>query len=152
LQDIGYLTPLEFEQAVITCGGVPADVQAMLLGQGYPDTEIRRVGDVLAARGTLILDRGTWAIAPERVFVATAYAVLDYTAIVGEPFDDTASTEEWILVPGYGPFFGAPRSRVEQALLEELPGFAHHWTPDTLEASVAWLLERRYVRLANPSA
>jgi hypothetical protein len=152
LQDIGYLTPLEFEQAAIACAGVPADTEALLLSQGYIDSEIQRVVDQLTVRGTLVLDQGAWKLAPERVLVATAYAVLDFAAIAGEPFDDSASGEVWILVPGYGPFFGAPLRTVEKTLLERAPGFATQWTADTLDEAIAWLLERRYVRLSDSSA
>jgi hypothetical protein len=119
LQDIRFLTPLEFEHAILrTTEGEPDKVERILLNEGYAEDEINRVKNDMLNRGLLTLVNG-YLIAGSRKQYATMLFILDCAANNSTTISDAdRKLGNHILVPGSGANFGIKVSELSEIFYE----------------------------------
>lgn len=145
LQEIGYLLPIEVEQAVARTDGSRDAISTLLARDGYDPTEVRRVVDLMIARGFVELDGDQFAIRSQRRDIVRRHGILDVAATHGHRIQSGAEMTFGLLVPGYGPFFGIPTADVIGAMATLFPGFAEVGQSATLVSDLGWLAERGWV-------
>jgi hypothetical protein len=146
LQGIGFLAPLELEHAVARTDGTIESARKLLLKEGYQAKEIQRCltnceGRYLDISGSQI------AIKAERRELARRYLLLDVVACFGAvPANGGAKLTGYLLVPGFGPFYGMKLTELLSKATEVAPGFADELqTSKTMLADVQWLEEQQWI-------
>lgn len=121
LQDIHFLTPLEFEHAILcTTEGEPDKVERILLNEGYAEDEINRVKNDMLNRGLLTIKNG-YQIASSRKQYATMLFILDCAANNSTTISDAdKKLGNHILVPGSGANFGIKVSELSEIFYKTL--------------------------------
>lgn len=121
LQHIKFLTPLEFEHAILrTSEGNPDTVEHILLDEGYAENEIHRVKNDMLNRGLLTIKDG-YLIADHRKQYATMLFILDCAANNATTISDAErKLGNHILVPGSGANFGIKVSELSEIFYESL--------------------------------
>jgi hypothetical protein len=153
MQEIGYLTPLEVEHAILSAGPDRLSVIAALVGDGYDRREVERV--IAFGQANNLFDRPNGehiAVRADRKDQARAYFVLDIVALSGRAVDvATSSLPGFISIPGYGPYFGLEDSAAKATAVDVVPGFAADWPDDaTFQADVMQLAQRNFVMYTPP--
>lgn len=108
LQQIGFLTPLEIEHAVLLSpDGDLQGVRQYLENDGYSPDEITRAIQSAIVGGNIHSEENRLTIAPERLPIARARLLLDLVVLSAQllnvPHEDA---ETVYIVPGYGADFG----------------------------------------------
>lgn len=146
LQAIGYLVPIELEQAVLRGSDTAKKLSVSLTADGYSPIEVDRV--LTNSRGRLLTVRPGDAleIAPSRREMVRRYVVLDTIARNGRQIDTIQERlSGYLLIPGYGPFFGMKIDDMVTAALREAPGLETDWrNPELPLRDIRWLVERGY--------
>jgi hypothetical protein len=147
LQEIGFCTPLEIEHAIARTDGSRKQVIEALVREEYNTGEIRRAIEVALARGALGWSDGKLMVVDQRRDIARRYLILDTVASNGRPISSTmAPAGGLLLVPGYGPFFGAKMKDVLTAAANAAPGFASDLKNSSVFiGDLQWLEENRFV-------
>jgi hypothetical protein len=141
LQDIGYLTPLEVEHALLLTGSESGATER-LISEGYTEAEVLRVLEDAKARGIFETSGHQATVSADRADIARRYLLLDLIARRGSSFGTAAGLKGVILVPGYGPYHGIRLSALGQLLSSEAPTV---WTsPALLCDDLAWLAEQGF--------
>ncbi|MBA5603212.1 hypothetical protein H1224_19365 [Pectobacterium aroidearum] len=104
LQNIYFLTPIEFEHSILTSDdGLKDVVFNTLETDGYPIQEINRIASVCIELGYVIENGDRIEIAPSRVDIARRLLILDIAANNAYKITDTQKDSlKYLLVPGYG--------------------------------------------------
>jgi hypothetical protein len=107
-QEIYYLTPVEFEQQILTTSDGELDnIYTALAAEGYPISEIDRVKALLLLNATIVINENRVEIAEGRKNIARRFLILDIAANHGRSITKAEkNTEKYILVPGYGQNYG----------------------------------------------
>lgn len=142
LQDIGYLTPLEIEHALLLLQNETA-VQRHLIDEGYSKEEVARALNDAKARGLIKTTEHGISISRERQELARKYMLLDLIAIKGDTFGNATGLQGVVLVPGFGPYYGIKLSELGQILSDVAPNV---WTtPAEFCSDLAWLSEQGFI-------
>jgi hypothetical protein len=147
LQSIGFLTPLEVEHAVACTTGTEAEVRELLIKEGYNEDEVRRCL-VHAMEVDAIKQNGLrLEITVERRSIARRYMLLDSVAKFGTKLSSTGSPlTGFLMVPGYGPFYGLKLVDLLKHAAGSAPGFAAEFRKsETLLKDIQWLEEKRFL-------
>lgn len=115
LQDIHFLTPLEFEHAILrTTAGQPDEVELILLDEGYTIDEINRIKNDMLTRGLMKVDQG-YIIADSRKKYAIMLFILDCASNNSSTISDSErKLGNHLLVPGAGANFGIKVSELSE--------------------------------------
>jgi hypothetical protein len=145
LQQIGYLTPLEIEHALYCSGGDKKCSVTMLVLDGYSNTEIERVFSWMLEEAHVFFDGEKYTVSKKRSVMSRRYFILDVIAIHGATLSEQQN-KGYILVPGYGPFYGLKLKDLPPLILKH----ASLLTPEindttTFLADLEWLVEKGYI-------
>ncbi|WP_038910332.1 hypothetical protein [Dickeya dadantii] len=104
LQNIAFLTPIEFEHAIIMSDDASKEsVFRALKEDGYPVEEINRIASVCNDLGYVLENGDRLEIAPSRIDIARRLLILDVTANNSYKINDVQRASlKYLLVPGYG--------------------------------------------------
>lgn len=104
LQLIEFLTPIEFEHAIITSEtGRVDDVYNQLRLDGYPIEEIKRIASVCLASGYVEESAGKFSICEHRIDIARRLLILDVASNNSSKIsDEQKNSQKYLLVPGFG--------------------------------------------------
>lgn len=144
LQSIGFLTPLEIEQAILRTGGRGKQLTDLLEAEGYAAREISRATTRGVERGLLDrTDDGTFRIRPERRALARRYLLLDTIARDGKTLDiSTEKLAGYLLVSGYGSFHGIKMDEAVSKAMTVSVLVRKDWTnPEVPLQDIRWLCE-----------
>lgn len=145
IQQIGFLTPIEVEHAVLRSSGSSDQAGCLLREEGYSQGEIDRALQYCLTRGFITrAEPGRLNLSTERRPVARRYLLLDVIASFGVSLGSTPGSSRGVLmVPGYGPFFGMSLDdlgRKASGLATELRS---DWSdPAVLLGDIHWLCEQ----------
>jgi len=107
LQELGFITPIEIEHALVLSSGEDVAIGAALVRQGYAKSEVRRSLGRVIAQGLVGKIGGKLSLRDERREIVRQYLLLDTLAIHGGILEPgTSSSSASVLIPGYGAFFG----------------------------------------------
>lgn len=148
LQQLGYLTPLEIEHALFCAGGDKKQSVAMLVRDGYTNAEIERVFAWMLEEAHLHLDGGKCIVSEKRAVMSRRHFILDVIAIHGAPLS-VQQDMGYILVPGYGPFYGLKLKRLPPLILKLAAFLAPEINnTSTFLADLEWLAEKGYIMMS----
>lgn len=143
-QRIGFLCPIEVEQAVLRSDATDAGIRKVLRKDGYSLKEINRNLSLSKERKSLYQRRGKWSIAPDRRAIVRRYMLLDIAAVFGNaPKADEKRLLGSLLVPGYGPFHGIKIDTLAKQAIKLAPKCKEEWSsPETILEDIRWLCEQ----------
>ncbi|MDV2114879.1 hypothetical protein [Alcaligenes faecalis] len=145
LQQIGFLTPLEIAHAIIRTQGQKDGVINLLSKEGYTPVEISRAITVSIQTGLVkTVDQETIAVNVEGEDTVRRYLLLDLIANSGKTFDSAVGLQGVVLVPGFGPYFGAELEMLGVLIETDIPGV---WRTSTFTADLKWLCSVGFVIL-----
>lgn len=145
LQHIRFLTPIEFEHAIITSEkGLKESVFKNLELDGYPKEEIKRielvcrelqyVGEYRDEHSTTLI------VSPERKHIARRLLILDIAANYASTIsDEQRNSMKYLLVPGYGANHGILESELTNlacSICKQFPISAPEFASD-----IEWLID-----------
>jgi len=137
LQDIGFLVPLEIEQALLRTSFELDSAVQLIMSDGYTRSEVDRLHHHFVG----VLDA-------ERRAVARRYLLLDLCAVYGRQLRNEGLAGSF-LCPGYGPFWGLKLDELSEVALQEAPILLEDWKqPSHFLEDVRWLCERGVAGLA----
>jgi len=144
LQHVGFLLPIEVEQAVIRTNGTQTKVRRVLAEDGYLPVEIERCVKKCIDKGTLLTEGQRLSVAPGRRDTARRYFLMDVAVVYGSP---PASPGDKLtgslLVPGYGPFHGTKLDDLAAHALRLAPGLKADWSgPTVILGDIRWLCDQ----------
>ncbi|WP_421299764.1 hypothetical protein [Aeromonas veronii] len=113
-QYIEYLTPIEFEHAVLASeDGAKSSVFNALLADGYPLDEIERIASVCFDLGYVVEKNSKLEVSPARLEIARRLLILDVAANNAYKITDLdKKSQKYLLVPGYGNNYGLLESEL----------------------------------------
>ncbi|BFN15185.1 hypothetical protein [Marinobacter sp. RI1] len=142
LQDIGYLTPLEIEHALMLSED-EAKAREHLVQEGYSEQEVERAINDAKTRGLLNSSSEGIAVSTNRSLLARRYLLLDLIARSGASFGNATGLKGVVLVPGFGPYFGIELSELGKIIEENAPGV---WkTASCFCDDLAWLAKQGFI-------
>lgn len=132
LQHIGFLTSIEIAHAVIRCKGNALETVALLIKEGYAESEISRSMTVALEHKFLnqVKRSGRLSITDSLVPLVRQYLILDLVAREGANFPSRNGIVGIVLVPGYGPHYGL---RLGELDLHVRRNFSHVWPNSFME-------------------
>lgn len=140
LQNIGFLTPIEIEHAVIrTPNGSIERIQEILINEGYEDKEIKRCLTYCFEKGLLVKIDDTAKLTPTRLELSRRLFILDIVANNGSAITTKEDRKRSILISGYGSHFGLNKASLsdifEKQLLYKKPSISD------FQNDIEWLLD-----------
>lgn len=145
LQQIGHLTPLEIEHALFCSGGDKEGSISLLARDGYPLSEIERVFSAMIEEGILYLNGPKYCIPDDRVVLSRRYFILDVVAMHGTKLG-VQHGKGYVLIPGYGPFYGLKWSEVPPLILKLAPFLTLDVNnTSTFLGDLQWLVDKGYI-------
>ena len=146
LQQIGYLTPLDFAHAVLASNGQREEVYQTLRADGYSLEEIDRSATRAYSSGVLFQSGEFIDINPEHRSRVRQYLLLDVTAREGRKLNPLAENlKGFLLVPGYGAFHGLEFDELARKSILIAPGLQSDWCmPDVILSDIRVLCERGF--------
>ncbi|AHK17748.1 hypothetical protein [Thalassolituus oleivorans] len=142
LQLINFLTPIEFEHAILTSNtALSVDVFGALESDGYPQEEIQRAVALCIEFGYVLEDNGKLTISSERIDIARRLLVLDIAANNASIISDKEkSSSKYLLVPGYGSNYGILDSHLSTLVCNECKQLVIS-VPE-FSSDIEWLLDQ----------
>lgn len=148
LQQLGYVTPLEIEHALFCSGGDKKRADTMLVRDGYSKAEIERVFSTMLEEADVRLDSGKYIVSEKRAVLSRRYFILDVIAIHGAVLSEQQH-KGYVLVPGYGPFYGLKLKELPPLILTLAAFIAPEINnTSTFLADLEWLAEKGYVMMS----
>ena len=145
LQEIGFLTLLEIEHAVARTDGGKAETIAILEREGYKRAEIDRVMRHAISNGGLGEVKGKLVLSSERRDLVRRYFLLDTAARSGAILRN-GPLPGYLLVPGYGPFYGMSRVDLLSSAISSSTQFAKEFGDSVkFMTDLQWLEDRKFV-------
>jgi hypothetical protein len=141
LQIIEFLTPVEFEHAILVSDSShKEDIFNLLESDGYPKEEIERIASVSTSLGYVEEDNSIFTISSERIDIARRLLILDIAA--NNSNEVTAvqkKSQKYLLVPGYG----ADKGILESSLINLVTSKCKQFTVTGLDFinDIGWLLD-----------
>ncbi|MDX7989211.1 hypothetical protein FE392_18170 [Xenorhabdus sp. 12] len=141
LQNIEFLTPIEFEHSILTSGdGSKESVFNALESDGYPIQEINRIASVCIELGYVVEYGARLEIAPCRMNIARRLLILDVAANNAYKITDVQRNSlKYLLVPGYGANQGILESELTHLVCSICKQFLI--TAPTFSDDIEWLLD-----------
>ena len=144
-QVISFITPVEFEHAVMaTQGAAKRGVYEHLRSEGYPLREIERAESVSLDLGFISLDNEHYSISDERAEFSRKLFILDVAANAGRQISDTdRKSGMFILLPGFGANYGVLGSELCKLVSDQ----ARSITVGLIEyeQDIEWLLKEKVI-------
>ena len=144
-QKICFLTALEIEHAIFVTGGNVADVEMLLLNDGYEKLEIQKSIHDAIANEIIELREDKLCIMESRNSIVRRYCLLDCLANFGTaiPTNHVAGN---LLVPGYRVYWGMPQNNLISRILQEVPILTKEWKNIQVAFDdIQWLIDRKFV-------
>lgn len=145
LQDIGFVTPLEVEHAVLGSRGRESEVQRHLEQEGYSPS-LAKEGIVRAIEGGCVsrTSRGLLQLREDRRIIARRYALMDLASTFGsQPTSPDDQFKGALLIPGYGPFHGLKLDLLAKEAVKLFPALKDDWSlPEVILGDIRWLCEQ----------
>jgi hypothetical protein len=144
LQHVGFLLPVEVEQAVLRTDGKPKEVRRVLSEEGYAPVEIERCVKKCIDKGTLLNEGQRLSIGLGRRDTARRYFLMDVAVVYGSPPASPGDPLSGsLLVPGYGPFYGTKLDELAAHALRLAPGLKAAWSdPTVILGDIRWLCDQ----------
>lgn len=144
LQRIGFLCPIELEQAALRSDATEAGIKKVLREDGYSLQEINRSLKLCKERKVLNQRRGKWFLTSTRRALVRRYLLMDIAACLGSsPSAEEKKIVGSLLVPGYGPFHGIKIDELAKRAVELAPTCKKDWSsPQTILEDIRWLCEQ----------
>lgn len=141
LQQINFLTPIEYEHAILTSESkLKKEVYAMLFSDGYSNEEIERIHSVCLESGYILELNGILNVSTERIDIARRLLVLDIAANNASTItDEQRNSHKYLLVPGYGANYGILESNLTRLVCSICKQITI--TPHDFIADIEWLLD-----------
>ncbi len=141
LQQISYLTPVEFEQCLLMSEDNSLEhIVDMLLNDGYSEEEINRVKLFLQEHSHVVINDNKVTICENRESIARRLLTLDLAVLNGMKINDSErKTGKFLLVPGCGANFAILESELSKLVTNNLKYrviSAHEFVTD-----IEWLLD-----------
>ncbi len=147
-QQVGYLTSLEIEHALFCSAGDKKRSVAMLVRDGYTSSEIERVFSWMLEEAHIHLDAGKYVVAEKRAVMSRRYFIMDVIAMHGATLS-VHQDKGYILVPGYGPFYGLKLKELPPLILKLATILAPEINnTSTFLEDLQWLAEKGYVMMS----
>jgi hypothetical protein len=148
LQQLGYLTPLEIEHALFCSDGDKKLSVTMLVRDGYTKAEIDRVFSWMLEEAYVKSDRGKYVVSENRIMTTRRYFILDIIARHGANLS-MQQNKGYVLVPGYGPFYGLKLKDLPPLILKYAALLSHDINNTmTFLADLEWLAEKGYIMMS----
>jgi hypothetical protein len=145
LQEIGFCTPLEVAHAIARTDGSRKAVTRILVAEGYAKSEVERCIRVAIGVEFVREDYEQLEIIAGRRPIVRKFILLDTIACHGANLTGI-SESGFLLVPGYGPFFGMKLTDVLRNAVALAPGFAAEFSDSALFlGDLQWLEEQKFV-------
>lgn len=144
-QKICFLTALEIEHAIFVTGGNVADVEMLLLNDGYEKLEIQKSIHDAIANEIIELREDKLCIMESRNSIVRRYCLLDCLANFGTaiPTNHVAGN---LLVPGCGVYWGMPQNNLISRILQEVPILTKEWKNIQVAFDdIQWLIDRKFM-------
>jgi hypothetical protein len=145
LQDIGFVTPLEVEHAILRSRGRDSEVHSQLVRDGYSPATAKE-GVVRAIEGGSIVRTSQRRLQAreDRRIIARRYALLDLAANCGaQPLSPDDQLKGALLIPGYGPFHGLKLDILAKEAVKQFPALKDDWSlPEVILGDIRWLCEQ----------
>lgn len=142
LQDVGFLTPLEIEHAILRADHSSInEVTNILINEGYTQSEVDRSMKASISDGIILFSNGTLAIQDSRQNIVRRYFMLDTAACFGAKPKNGEKLTGSLMVPGFGPFHGMKLDDVAEKAMELSPVLRSEWTADAVLKDIRWLCE-----------
>lgn len=150
LQGVGFLTPLEVEQAVVRTDGSRNAITQRLVREGYRKEEVERCLTVCAERKAIDGEGTRLMLREDRRDIVRRYIVLDAIACFGSvPDQSTGKVSGYVFVPGYGPFYGLKLVELLAKAMDSAPGMAREFADSkTMLGDIQWLEEQEWIMSA----
>ena len=144
LQAVGFVTPLEIEHAIVRTSGSVKEVEKLLKTEGYESVEIDRgIAAALVAKTVDQPSKDRLAIAPARSDLVRRYLLLDTAASRGAIPTVSDRTTGYLLVPGYGPFYGLKLDQLISESIKIAPGLREDLKNSLVVlGDIRWLCEQ----------
>ncbi|MWJ28605.1 hypothetical protein GPM19_10370 [Halomonas sp. ZH2S] len=147
IQDIGFLTLLEIEHAILSIKDQSEkSVKEYLMEDGYLEQEVERNIERHINKKILKLrdDNSLDIIDSDRHLISRRYLLLDIIANSSSEFS-SSSINGAILIPGFGPYYGLELSSLGEAIDEEHEGVWVSFSDVTEDLD--WLCKQGYIKL-----
>jgi hypothetical protein len=146
IQEIGFLTPLEIEHAVVLTDGTKSSIFSLLKKGGYKETEINRAWEDCLNRDLFTTKDGKrYSISDARRDLVRRYFLLDLTAIHGSSLSGESINGK-SLISGYGPFYGIALDNLVDKAIRESQEFSDEVSHSrTFIKDIRWLCEEGFM-------
>ncbi|MBC7531566.1 MAG: hypothetical protein H7318_08310 [Oligoflexus sp.] len=150
LQEIGFLTPLDFEIEVLKKGGVREEIKSSIVASGYNENEFFRVLKILEDNNTIFIANDKFELTPERIDFARKFMLLTLICNHGRRIANHLSESRVILVPGYEFQWGINRKELEEVINPGLQPYQLIWMDNkTIDNDLTWLENEGFVWMSN---
>ena len=120
----------------------------MLVQDGYTSLEIERVFMWMLEEAHIHLDAGKYIVTEKRAVMSRRYFIMDVIAMHGTTLS-VQQDKGYILVPGYGPFYGLKLKELPPLILKLATGLAPEINnTSTFLDDLHWLAEKGYVMMS----
>lgn len=144
LQEIGFVTPLELEHAILRSNGDSKQVSRILGEEGYDEKEISRCIEISKVYNLIICEGNRLFIKPERRNTVRRYLLLDVVTSYGEEIEEAKGC---VLVPGYGMKFGMELVKITSKMIELVPTINQDYSShDVFPTDLQYLSEKGFIK------
>jgi hypothetical protein len=146
LQHIEFLTPIEFEHAILVSDTASTEaIFTALLDEGYPQEEIERAKSICISQQFVNEEEGKLSISESRIDIARRLLILDVAANHSYKLTEAQRiSQKYILVPGFGENVGLLDSELTK-LLDDICKQLKITTAE-YSADIEWLLDEGVIK------
>jgi hypothetical protein len=144
LQEIGFVTPIDVEHAIMRSKDQTLDsVVAILIGDQFVEKEALRAVNVSLGRSYIHERQGKLEIDAERLKPARRLLILDIIAISGTAVKSIEDMPGKMLIPGSGPYYGTHLQEISEKIDVYAPN--SKYDRHSFAADITWLAEMRLI-------
>jgi len=145
-QQIGYLIPLELYHSVIISGGSMEKASALLIADGYSDSEVKRTINKTLKEGLIIISNEKAEASPVFHELSRRYFLLDLFAVYGHPINNNNKEQDLYLIPGYQEEYGGKLSHLLSHAKTIAGSYFDDWSnPIVLGEDIEFLLRNKWI-------
>ncbi|MCG7868172.1 MAG: hypothetical protein JAY74_17635 [Candidatus Thiodiazotropha taylori] len=146
LQDLGFLTPIDIEHAIIRSNNRDQnEIIEILLSEGYSQQEIERSLYYSIDQNLIIKNGGKLYITADRESISKRLFIVDLIAIIGKSLNQNEINTGNALIPGYGKLYGSQLTLISKKLDEYAPNFS--FSRNEFADCITWLAEEKLIIL-----
>jgi len=144
IQQIGFVTLLEIEHAILRSDSSVGAVQSILRSDGYQQKEIDRALKSASDLQKVKSLGNNLQILDERRPIARRYLLLDTAALYGKaPTSTSERITGSLMVPGFGPFHAIKLDALVSEALKMAPALKSDWSnPEEVMGDIRWLCDQ----------